>query len=413
MKNELVKIRKESDYYLAYFNELRKFIPVDYIDSKILNHFFNRGFSIKEISNLMRQSDKKYNLSEKNIRNFLHQIQNELTVAPRGNIQLYQRQLNAPIAVEIEITTRCNLRCKHCCIEEYNKLMPINKIEYILKLLNDKKIFEISLAGGEPFVHPQILNILLLCEQYDFATIITTNATLLTESLIKKLTKFKNLAFVVSLEGIGRINDVIRGRGVFEKVDQAIKNLQKNNLYVEISSTITKKNIKHYKELLEYVKSLDIFCNFNLFKPFKKNHKPYTLEPNEYFKFTEDLFKARHFSGAKVGLPNAGAIFGYLEGQKKCNECYAIMCAFTIDVEGNMIPCPALQTAGYYDNVTLPKFDENFIDTWKNNHHFQKFRNGNLQECQARSYIFSKNIKGKDPYGINAFQKYQKANIHT
>ena len=409
MKNNLVKIRKETDYYLAYFNELRKLIPVNYIGSIIIDSFFNKRFSIREIQNFIRQNGRRYNLSSKDIQIFLRQIQDELILAPRGNVRLYQRELSTPIAVEIEITTRCNLRCKHCCIKKYDKLMSINRIERIFKLLNEKRVFEISLAGGEPFVHPQILDILSLCEQYNFATIITTNATLLSESLIKRLAEFKNLAFVVSLEGIDRTNDIIRGRGVFKKVDQAVRNLKKNGIYVEISSTITEENIDRCRELVEYTKSLDIFCNFNLFKPFKKDHKPYILGPNKYFKFIEDLFEERNFSGAKVNLPNAGAIFAYLEGQEKCNECYAIMCAFTIDVEGSIVPCPALQSAGYYDEIFLPKFEENFIDIWKNNRHFQDFRKGNLRECRARSYIFNRNIKRNDPYGITAFLRYQKA----
>jgi MoaA/NifB/PqqE/SkfB family radical SAM enzyme len=411
MKTELVKIRKERDYYLAYFNELRKVIPVNYIGSKIIDSFFNQQLSIGEITNLIRHSYKKYNVSQKDIINFLQQIQKELILNPRGNIQLYQKPLSAPIAVEIEITTRCNLRCKHCCVQKYDKLMSMNKIKYILKLLNDKKVFEISLAGGEPFLHPHILKILALCRQYNFATIITTNATLLNESLIKKLAKFKNLAFVISLEGVGEINDMIRGKGVFEKVDQAIKKLKENNMYVEISSTITKKNINHLRKLLEYSSSLDIICNFNLFKPFKENHKSYILKPKQYFKFVEELFQFKKLHKSKATLPNAGAIFAYLEEQKNYNECYAINCAFTIDVEGNMVPCPALQTAGYYNNKKLPKFDENFIDTWKNNQYFQKFRKGNLKECQARSYIFSRNINGEDPYGINAFKRYQRSKI--
>lgn len=283
----------------------------------------------------------------------------------------------------------------------------MSNIEYILKLLHEKKIFEISLAGGEPFLHPDILEILsLCCEKYNFATIITTNTTLLKTSFIKKLAKFKNLAFVVSLEGFGEINDMIRGKGVFKKVDQVIKTLKENNLYVEISCTLTEKNISHYQDLLKYCNSLDVFCNFNLFKPFKRNHNSYILKPEKYFKFVEDVFKLKNFY--KIGVPNAGAIFAYLEGQKYCDECYAINCAFTIDVEGNMVPCPALQTAGYYNKIKLPKFDENFINTWKNNHWLQRFRKGNLQECQVRSLIFSKDINGKDPYGINAFKKYQK-----
>jgi len=56
----------------------------------------------------------------------------------------------------------------------------------------------------------------------------------------------------------------------------------------------------------------------------------------------------------------------------------------------------------------LPEFDQNFLNSWKNNYYFKKFREGNLQECQACSYIFSGSIKGRDPYGIGAFLKYRK-----
>jgi len=48
------------------------------------------------------------------------------------------------------------------------------------------------------------------------------------------------------------------------------------------------------------------------------------------------------------------------------------------------------------------------LNSWKNNYYFKKFREGNLQECQACSYIFSGSIKGRDPYGIGAFLKYRK-----
>lgn len=71
-----------------------------------------------------------------------------------------------------------------------------------------------------------------------------------------------------------------------------------------------------------------------------------------------------------------------------------------------MVPCAFSQDAGYYDKIKLPKFDEDFVNTWETNEHFQAFRKGNLCECQARSYIFNKSLKKEDPYGVDDFKKY-------
>lgn len=71
-----------------------------------------------------------------------------------------------------------------------------------------------------------------------------------------------------------------------------------------------------------------------------------------------------------------------------------------------MVPCPFLQDVGYYDKIELPKFDKDFVNTWKTNEPFQAFWKGNLRERQARSYIFNKSLKKEDPYGVDDFKKY-------
>jgi len=71
-----------------------------------------------------------------------------------------------------------------------------------------------------------------------------------------------------------------------------------------------------------------------------------------------------------------------------------------------MVPCSTLRETDYYHKVKLPKFDNDFLETWRNNTSFKEFRKRGFKECQARAYIFSKDINGKDPYGINAFRRY-------
>jgi len=397
----IVKIRKEQKHYLAYFINFRKLIPVNEIGAIILNDFLNRDYSVNKI---VKKINKR-NIQKQNVIDFLNSTKEELSLPNQaGYPMINQDFFSTPLAVELQVMTKCNLRCKHCCQDDYNKIMPLRKIKNILKILNDKKIFEISLVGGEILLHPNFLDIVNLCDKYNFVTTVVSNATLLNESLIKKLKKFKNLSFLVSLEGVEEINDKIRGKGVFKKVDRNIKLLKKNSVPVEISSTLNAKNIKFYKDLINYSKKIDIPVNFNLFKPFKGFQKSYILKPSQYFKFVKEVFKERE-KGVKIGITNA-SIVAELTGQKKRNECRATIAGLTINTEGYMIPCPFLDLAGFYKNVKFPKFNKNFISTWENNKLFKEFRKRSLRECQACSYIFTGNINKKSPYGISAFRRY-------
>lgn len=234
-----------------------------------------------------------------------------------------------------------------------------------------------------------------------------TNGTLIDDSVIRKLAKIKNLALLVSLEGVGEMNDKIRGKGIFKIVDRVIRKLRDNNIYVEISTTINAQNIDHYREMVKYSQELDIPCNFNLFKPFKRSHPFLVIDPDRYFRLAEEIFQNWDSVKSKASLTSAPLV-AKLVYNKKRDECRATITGLTVDVDVKMIPCSTLQAAGYYDNVELPEFDENFIETWNNNQYFQEFRKRGLGECQARSYIFSKDINGKDLYGITAFNEYQK-----
>jgi hypothetical protein len=61
-----------------------------------------------------------------------------------------------------------------------------------------------------------------------------------------------------------------------------------------------------------------------------------------------------------------------------------------------------------YDTIIHSRsfFDDNSVDTWHNHEAFVRFRQNGLRECQARSFIFSKDVCGRDPYGISAFREY-------
>jgi MoaA/NifB/PqqE/SkfB family radical SAM enzyme len=397
-KRVLVKIRQERKYFLTYFIEIRRIIGVDKVGAQVVNYFFNQNLDLGEIA-------KKTNYAKEEIKKFLLKIKKELLLPSNGGYPIIENeQMVAPIAAEVQINNQCNLRCKHCCQDDYNKIMPFKEVAKILKILHKAKVFEINLVGGEIFLHPAIFKILALCERYNFAVNLVTNATLINDSLIEKLSQFKNLALLISLEGVDGDNDKIRGNGVFQKVDKTIKRLKDRNIHFEISTTINAKNIFHYQKIIKYANSFGVSCNFNLFKLFKENQKKLVLKPEKYFKFVKNILNQRK-KGTLVGLTNA-SIVAYFNKLKKRKECRATLSGLTIDVDGVMDPCPFLRLAGFYKNKDLPKFDSNFLKTWNSNKYFREFRQRNLKECQACAYIFNKNINSLNPYGLTAFKKW-------
>jgi len=70
----------------------------------------------------------------------------------------------------IQITTKCNYRCRHCCFSctEQGEDMTMNTFEQAIKSIDPKelakwKLSRIALGGGEPTLHPHFWDMIELC----------------------------------------------------------------------------------------------------------------------------------------------------------------------------------------------------------------------------------------------------------
>lgn len=69
--------------------------------------------------------------------------------------------MSAPIKLGIEITGLCNLECSFCSAADYPaRHMPDWMIRQALSWCASRGVFEVTLSGGEPFLHPKIETIL-------------------------------------------------------------------------------------------------------------------------------------------------------------------------------------------------------------------------------------------------------------
>jgi len=84
------------------------------------------------------------------------------------------------------ITTRCNCRCMMC--DMYKK--PPRSISFedarkVLDFLYENKFLIVYFTGGEPTLHPDVIDIVKYANDLGFVTAMTTNGTVSKDTLVK------------------------------------------------------------------------------------------------------------------------------------------------------------------------------------------------------------------------------------
>ncbi|MFM7833404.1 MAG: radical SAM protein, partial [Planctomycetaceae bacterium] len=101
-----------------------------------------------------------------------------------------------------------------------------------------------GLVGGEPFMHPEILEIIESHPDCYFQ--VFTNGHFITEEVAARLHRAGNVTPLISVEGNEIISDERRGRnGVFSKTLQGIRNCLKHNVMTGVCTSLAKSNIDH------------------------------------------------------------------------------------------------------------------------------------------------------------------------
>lgn len=133
--------------------------------------------------------------------------------------------------------TFCNLRCSHCFIScspenDSHKMMTRTQVRRYLDEAKELGAEDFYFTGGEPFLNREMIEILSDALEVGPSTVLT-NGMLISEETARKLSEIQKasrhtLTFRVSLDGAtAEENDRIRGKGVFAKATQGIRNLSK------------------------------------------------------------------------------------------------------------------------------------------------------------------------------------------
>ena len=128
---------------------------------------------------------------------------------PRANLKHARRK--TPLFCGHKLTYNCNLKCKMCPFwKRTNQDLNTEKEKAILRKIHDSGVFAIAFEGGEPLLRKDLAEILAYSHSLSLHTSLITNGTLL-ESSIDEIASSINGVVYVSLDGLEKIHDAIRG----------------------------------------------------------------------------------------------------------------------------------------------------------------------------------------------------------
>lgn len=282
-----------------------------------------------------------------------------------------------PLNAQIELLNMCNMNCKHCYIPQHENMgLSTQKVKSLVNELQEMGMLNLVLTGGEIFLREDIFELIEYIRHKHISLTLLTNASLLNEDKIQRLSKYSIHSIGVSLYSLNVdiYNDITQTKEHFNKVLENLMLLKKYRIRVRINMPLMKLNY-----LYDEVKRFCINNGFS-FRP-STIILPQTNGGNENL----DLkLKDKEFMETNVKLfgddrqeitDNSSDLL------KKFPEdpCPSLKTSISIDCSGNVYPCNSmnLRVGNVYESSIKEILEGDTLNGIRN------IKNQELKECAA------------------------------
>src|SRR6266404_162572 len=248
-----------------------------------------------------------------------------------------------PPFLYVSIINSCNLRCQGCWVDVAAKQETI-KPEAFHKLVKEAQAMGnvfFGIVGGEPFMHPHLLD--MLAEHPDCYFQVFTNGQFITEERAKRMRRLGNVTPLISVEGNATISDQRRGRsGVLNKTMQGIQHCLANKVFTGVCTSLCQTNFDDLltEQWIDRLIDMGVMYTwFHVYRPMGPDANPQLcLTPAQQLEARRFVVEMR----AKKPIIIIDAYFDG-EGQALCPAATGI--SHHINPWGDIEPCPIVQFA--------------------------------------------------------------------
>ncbi|RLC62335.1 MAG: hypothetical protein DRI01_07055 [Chloroflexi bacterium] len=211
--------------------------------------------------------------------------------------------MQPPFMVSYSITTKCNLKCKHCYSSSVEQAAPDElSTDEAFRLMDDLSRWGIGLLiidGGEPLCRDDLLDVVKYASSKGIRTTIGSNGTLIDKTMASRMLEAGVMAVAISVDGAdAQTHDNFRGiNGAFEQTMKGIKACRDASLPFQLNMVIRKDTLSQLEDMLR----LAVECGVDAAELFdlvaagraKEECKEQVLSPDERRQAMELLAEAQ------------------------------------------------------------------------------------------------------------------------
>ena len=158
--------------------------------------------------------------------------------------------------LELQITDRCNLRCRHCYIKgKTPQELSVEQIIEILKEFEEMQGLRLMITGGEPLLHSDFAALNNILPAFRIRKVLFTNGLLLNKALLRGLNVDE---IQISIDGLEKGHDALRGSGTFSKALRAVRLAKETGFEVSVATMVHAKDLEDFDDMEKLFSELKI-----------------------------------------------------------------------------------------------------------------------------------------------------------
>lgn len=299
--------------------------------------------------------------------------------------------LRAPFTVCMWVTDYCNLDCVYCYAKPFSgRRMDSGRALDLVREFVDLGVFDITFAGGEPLLHPEIVDMVRLAVEGGMRVGLLSNGVALPHSRIAELervTTREKFMLQISLDSTDpEVNNPVRGKT--DRVLASLERLRQSTLEVQLATVVHKRNLDTAHRVIEqYYPDIKRFHFLNIQRTASALEHPellldeaeafeFWLRLNEYSSgFPDDLLlpslRVQLRSMGAAGVDPDAVFHG--DATFNCGVCSAGWTHVNVTSDFDVLGCDIAREHSLMGNVRLESFSKVWRSPQANGVRNQKF----------------------------------------
>ena len=175
------------------------------------------------------------------------------------------------------LTEGCNLACRHCWMgprfdatgSNY-PVLPVELFETAIREARPLGLSGVKLTGGEPLLHPEIMQLLEIIRREGLKLTLETNGLLCTPAIAAAVARIANPFVSVSIDGAdAETHEWVRGvPGSFEAAKQAVRHFVEAGIRPQVIFSLMRRNVGQIDAMVRLAEELGAgSLKFNVVQP--------------------------------------------------------------------------------------------------------------------------------------------------